>query len=109
MMRRRALLAASAAGGGGGEFYCRCLQYHPRTGAVVLDKTFTFVLDSKKTWLECKGQYDITVSACIEIFMLPGNIQALSIQYNGLNFSPTINFNVSDYPTFGETYTFEYY
>lgn len=107
-MRRRALLAASQTGGGG-EFYCRCLQYHPRTGAVLLDKTYTFVLDSKKTWLECDGQYDITESVSIEIAMLPGNIQALSIYYNRMNFSPTININVSDYPTFGETYTFEYY
>lgn len=52
-MRRRALLASvSGASGGGGQFFVRCDDFG--------NSTFTFTIDSQKTWGECIGLKDDT-------------------------------------------------
>lgn len=52
-MRRRALLAsASGASGGGGQFFVHCDGFG--------NSTFTFTIDSQKTWGECIGLKDDT-------------------------------------------------
>ena len=108
-MRRRALLAASAAGGGGGgEFYCRCVQYHTRTGAVLLDETFTFIVDKDVTWQDCNGLYDIANSANINIKTLPNGKSIIGVTFDKTDYAPTENIVASEKVEFGRTYQFEY-
>lgn len=69
-MRRRALLAsASGASGGGGQFYVHC------EGITSDTYTYTFTIDSQKTWGECVGLKDDTgvaeISSYIEV--IPGS------------------------------------
>lgn len=67
-MRRRALLAsASGASGGGGQFYVHCRG--------VGSDTYTFTIDSQKTWRECVGLKDDTGVAEISSYeeVVPGS------------------------------------
>ena len=110
-MRRRALMAASMPIGDSGEFYCRCVNYHPLTGAVRDDNTYTFVLDRQATWQDCNGLCDTSNSATINVLALPGGRLALflnEIKEVSTLYSPKNDISVTDYIIFGETYQFEY-
>ena len=97
----------------GGEFYCRCVQYHPMTGAVMKDTTYTFEINGTATWKDCNGLYDNTNSVYIDVGILPNGKTVLSIvdskrdEEVDIAYLPS-NISVTDNIIFGETYTFEY-
>lgn len=78
----------------------------------ILDETFTFTIESNKTWLECNGLYDNTNSAHIDIFTMPNGEVILSVQvesHEGVQaFTPVVAIDLNSPIVIGNTYEFLY-
>lgn len=55
----------------GGNFYILVKHYHPLTGAILIQYTFTFYINQLLTWEECNNLIDTTNSVKILASFIP--------------------------------------
>lgn len=105
-----AISGISGGGSAGGVqcFFIRATQSHPMTGAVMFDRTYTFLLENSVVWGDCNGKSDINNEASVTIFSLPSGTVAygLSISDATGEFASTEALTLDLPLVVGKTYVF---